>query len=133
MRVSVFGNPDLKEDNLVVKLVPRLRKRFPEIEFQIEDPVEGLKPPPGDELWVILDVAEGIDKVVVFDNVDKLADERRVSLHDYDVAMELKLLKKLGKIKKLKIVAVPREMERNKALKKIGNKLLWLKQSVCPD
>lgn len=140
MKISVFGNPDLKEDNLVVKLVPRLRKRFPEIEFRVEDPVGGLEPPPKDELWVILDVAKpanakaaGQGEIVVFDDIDKLVDERRVSLHDYDVAMELKLLKKLGKIKNLKIMAVPKGMGKSKALKKIEDKLLWLKQSVCPN
>jgi Ni,Fe-hydrogenase maturation factor len=106
MKVSVFGNPDLKGDSLVVKMVPRLKKRFPEVEFKIEDPSEGLKPPVEGE-WIILDVAVGIDKVRVFEDLDKLVTEKRVSLHDYDVAMELKLLKKLGKIGELKIVAVP--------------------------
>jgi hypothetical protein len=130
MKVSVFGNPDLKGDSLVIKMVPRLKKRFPEVEFKIEDPSEGLKPPlrpvrqahgksfgvthakqaqdkPANELWIILDVAVGIDKIRVFEDLDKLVTEKRVSLHDYDVAMELKLLKKLGKIGELKIVAVP--------------------------
>jgi hypothetical protein len=39
--------------------------------------------------------------------LDKFADLRRVSVHDYEVITELKLLKKLGKIKKLKIIGVP--------------------------
>jgi hypothetical protein len=118
MKVSVFGNPDLKEDSLVVGLVPELRKKFPGVEFRVEDPVEGLKPPK-DGLWVILDVAEGIDRVRVFEKVDKLVEERGVSLHDYEVGMELKLLKKLGKIKDLKIIAVPMGMEEEKVLKEM--------------
>ena len=118
MKVSVFGNPDLKEDSLVVKLMPELKRRLLEVEFKVEDPSEGLKPPKKG-LWVILDVVKGIDGVKVFDDVDKLVDERRVSLHDYDVAMELKLLNKLGKIKKLKIVGVEMGMEEKKALEGI--------------
>ncbi|MFH1280441.1 MAG: hypothetical protein ABII08_02355, partial [Candidatus Beckwithbacteria bacterium] len=69
--------------------------------------------------WVILDVAVGIDKIRVFEDLDKLTTERKTSLHDYDVAMELKLLKKLGRIEKLKIVAVPGDMDREKALREI--------------
>ncbi len=122
MKVSVFGNPDLKEDSLVVKLMPKLKIEFPGVEFKVEDPVEGLKPPKNG-LWVILDMAQGIDKIRVFEDIDKLVDERRVSLHDYDVGMELKLLKKLGKIKKLKIVAVPMEMKKNRALEEIKDVL----------
>lgn len=106
MKVSVFGNPDLKGDSLVVKMVPRFKKRFPEVEFQVEDPSEGLRPPL-DGLWIVLDVAVGIDKIRVFEDLDKLVTEKRVSLHDYDVATELKLLKKLDRVKKIKIVAVP--------------------------
>jgi len=125
MKVSVFGNPDVKKDNLVVKLVPKLKKFFPKIDFRVEDPSEGLKPPVSvgrgrpERLWVILDVAKGIDKIRVFEDLDKLVTEKRVSLHDYDVSMELKLLKRLGRVEKLKIVAVPMGMDRKKALEKI--------------
>jgi len=118
MKVSVFGNPDLKEDSLVVKLMPELKRELPEVEFKVEDPSEGLKPAKKG-LWVILDVVKGIEGVKVLDDVDKLVDKRRVSLHDYDVAMELKLLNKLGKIKKLKIVGVEMGMEEKKALEGI--------------
>lgn len=122
MKVSVFGNPDLKEDNLVVKMVPELRRRLIEIEFVVEDPSEGLKPPSdkaGPCQWVILDVAVGIDKIRVFEDLSKLTTERKSSLHDYDVSMELKLLKKLGKVDRLKIVAIPMGMDRKKALDEI--------------
>lgn len=117
MKVSVFGNPDLEKDNLVVKLLPKLKKEFPKVEFRLEDPVEGLKPPPAATEWVILDVAVGINKIRVFKNIDKLATEKRVSLHDYGVAMELKLLRKLGKVKRIKIIVVPVEMEEKRAFK----------------
>ena len=122
MKVSVFGNPDLKEDRLVVRMVPSLKKRFPKVEFEIEDPSEGLKPPV-DREWVILDVAVGIDRIRVFDDLDKLVTEKRVSLHDYDVAMELKLLKKLGRIGKLKIVAVPSSSGKKEIIKELSKVL----------
>jgi len=122
MIVSVFGNPDVKEDSLAVRLVPRLRQRFPKIKFRVEDPVEGLNPPTGGE-WVIIDMAKGIKGVRVIEDLDKLETARRVSLHDYDLAMELKLLRKLGKVKKVKIIAVEMGMRREQAFRVIASLL----------
>ena len=104
MKISVFGNPDLKEDNAGIKLIPWLKQKYPEAEIKIEDPVESLKPV---DDWIIVDACAGINKITEFEDLDKFEAARRVSVHDYEVAMELKLLKKLGKIKKLKIIAVP--------------------------
>ena len=104
MKISVFGNPDLKEDNAAIKLIPSLKKKYPEAEIRVEDPSGGLEPA---EDWLIVDACEGIDKLTEFEDLDKFESLRRVSVHDYEVVMELKLLKKLGKIKKLKIIAVP--------------------------
>ena len=104
MKISVFGNPDLEEDNAAIKLIPWLKQRYPKAEIKIEDPSEGLRP---DNDWLIVDVCQGITKMTEFTDPDRFVSTRRVSVHDYDLAMELKLLKKLGKIKKLKIIAVP--------------------------
>lgn len=104
MKISIFGNQDLKEDNAAIKLIPKLKKKYPKAEIKIEDPVEGLKPV---DDWIIVDVCQGIKKIIEFDDLDKFESLRRVSVHDYEAATELKLLKKLGKIKKLKIIAVP--------------------------
>lgn len=104
MKISVFGNPDLEEDNAAIKLIPSLKKKYPGAEIMIEDPAGGLEP--ADD-WLIVDVCQGINKITEFEDLDKFESLRRVSVHDYEVATELKLLKKLGKIKKLKILAVP--------------------------
>jgi len=109
MKISVFGNPDLDEDSAAIKLIPSLRQQYPKAEIKIEDPSEGLKPA---EDWLIVDICRGIDKPTEFEDLDKFESVRRVSVHDYDLAMELKLLKKLGKIKKLKILAVPVDFEK---------------------
>jgi len=104
MKISVFGNPDLKEDNTAIKLIPWLKKKYPAAEIKIEDPSSGLEP---SDDWLIVDTCAGIDKITEFEDLDQFESARRVSVHDYEVATELKLLKKLGKIKKLKIIAVP--------------------------
>ena len=113
MKISVLGNPDLKEDNAGIKLIPSLKKKYPGAEIKIEDPSGGLEPPnqsgsgQAAEDWIIVDACEGIDKVTEFEDLDKFESLRRVSVHDYEVITELKLLKKLGKINKLKIIAAP--------------------------
>ncbi len=106
MKISVFGNPDLKEDNAAFKLIPKLKKQYPRAEMAIEDPTGGLEPPQDGD-WIIVDTCHGINKITEFDDLDKFEEARRVSVHDYEVVTELKLLKKLGKIKKLKIIGVP--------------------------
>lgn len=104
MKITVLGNPDLKEDSAAIKLIPWLKQKYPGAEIKIEDPSGGLIP--ADD-WLIVDVCQGIDKITEFDDLDKFEALRRIGVHDYEAMTELKLLKKLGKIKKLKILAVP--------------------------
>lgn len=104
MKITVLGNPDIKEDQAALKLIPWLKQKYPGAEIKIEDPSGGLIPV---DDWLIVDACEGIDKITEFDDLDKFEALRRVSVHDYEVITELKLLKKLGKIKKLKILAIP--------------------------
>ena len=43
MRVLVLGNPLIPEDSLPLKLLPKLRKKFPRIEFVEFDPNEDIE------------------------------------------------------------------------------------------
>ncbi|MEM5843341.1 MAG: hypothetical protein QXL97_01335, partial [Candidatus Aenigmatarchaeota archaeon] len=95
MKIYVFGNPLVKKDSLAVKLSKKLKKVFPQIDFEEFDVVEDLK----EENLVIMDVAEGIEKVEIIEDLDLLENRKIYSLHDYDLSYELKLLKKIGKIK----------------------------------
>jgi Ni,Fe-hydrogenase maturation factor len=104
MKISVFGNLDLEADNAAIKLTGWLKQKYPQAEIAVEDPTEGLRPAAD---WIIVDVCQGIDRLTEFEDLDQFEARRRLSVHDYDLAMELKLLKKLGKIKRLKIIAVP--------------------------
>lgn len=121
MKIIVFGNPLVRGDSLPLNILPKLRKRFPELEFVVADPSESLEID-CDELW-ILDSAEGIEDVTILDDVSGLDLPSRFSVHDYDLALDLKLLSKLGKLGKLKIIAVPMEMKEKEALRKISNLL----------
>lgn len=117
VRVYIFGNPLLPFDSLPLKLAPRLADALPEFEFVIADPNENLRPE-NKELFII-DTIEGIDKVVVIDDIDKIKIEKIYSLHDFDLGYNLKLLQKLGELERVKIFGVPMEGDEEKLLKQL--------------
>lgn len=112
MKIYVFGNPLLKEDSLPLKILPALKKLFPCIKFVVVDPNENF-PPKGEKNLVILDTVIGIKEPMILDldDFDPPAGGKKTpaSPHDYDLLFHLLLLKKLGKIKKIKIIGVPKE------------------------
>ena len=120
-RISLFGNPLIEKDSLPLKILSKLRKRFPDIEFVVEDPTETLNPP--QEEWWIIDSAEGIDEVKLIEDISKFETSKSASVHDYDLAFELNLLKKLGKLPKLIIIAIPFDMSEKEAFTKISKLL----------
>jgi len=108
MKVYVFGNCDLEFDNNALKVIEKLGQELNTIEFIEIKPNQDIFF--GDESTVIiLDVIEGLKDVQVFDekHIDKLILSPRNSVHDFDLGFQLKYLKKLGKLKKVKIVGLP--------------------------
>jgi hypothetical protein len=117
MVVFVFGNPDLLTDSLPLRILPKLKKLFPKIEFKVQDPNEEWEVP---EEMILIDTVFGIDKVKVFDDMKDFALSPRYSLHDFDAAANLWYLQKLGKIKKIKIIGVPPTIDEKEAIKEVG-------------
>jgi len=107
---------------LPLKLAPKLKKIFPEIDFVISDPNENFKPI-NQELFII-DSVEGIKKVTLIENLDQLKTEKKYSLHDLDLAFNLKLLQKIGKLKKVKILGVPMKEDEKEILEQLER---WIK------
>lgn len=107
MTIYVFGNPLIKEDSLPLKLLPTLKKLFPNIKFKVVDPNENF-PPKGEKDLVILDTVLGIKKTTIL-NLDDFNRKKKtpISPHDYDLLLHLLLLKKLKKIRKVTIIGVP--------------------------
>ena len=106
-KIYIFGNDYLENDSLPIKLKPKLEKIFPEIKFIIQDPNENLRPENG-ELFII-DTVIGPNKVVVIEDIEKIEREPSVSMHDFDLGFNLKLLKKIGLLKKTIIIGIPSE------------------------
>jgi Ni,Fe-hydrogenase maturation factor len=119
--IYIFGNPLLDFDNLPLKLAPKLRKIFPEIDFVIADPNENLNPI--DKELAIIDTIEGIEKVVLVEDIEKIQDQKLYSLHDFDLAFNLKLLQKIGKLEKIKIIGVPMKRSGEKILLEIARQI----------
>ncbi len=106
----------LKEDSLPLRLVPGLARMFPHIEFIEFDPNDDMEKE-GRNLNII-DTVQGIDKVTLLTekDIDRLEAQRIWSMHDFDLAHSLKLLKKLHAIDTVRIFGVPMSMRKEEAL-----------------
>jgi hypothetical protein len=104
MKIYVFGNILVDIDSLPIKLIPLLRKEFPEIEFCELDPSEDF---PKEKILNIIDTVLGITKVEVFKDIEKFKLGNLCSLHDFDLGFNLRLMKKFKMIEKVNIIGVP--------------------------
>lgn len=102
--VYIFGNPDIEEDSLPLRLLPLLKERMPEYDFLALDPNENWDLP---EKLIIIDTIEGIEKVTTFTSLDDFARTPALTMHDFDLGMKLKWLSKIKKLPPFKIVGVP--------------------------
>lgn len=132
MKILTFGNPLLKQDSLPLKLLPTLKQKFPNIDFQEIDPTEDLEKY-GPHL-TILDTVQNITEVKTLtlktkEDFKKLILPTSLTMHDFDLAYNLRLLKKLKLINQVKIICVPMNITEEKALKEIS-KILTLYPQV---
>ena len=114
--VYVFGNPLVKEDSLPLKLIGKLRKKFPSLEFKEFDTVEDMEL---DKELNIIDTVKGIKKVELIEDIDKIITDKIYSMHDFDLGYNLKLLKKMKMIDKVRIFGIPSNMKEKEAMKEL--------------
>ena len=115
--VYIFGNPDLAIDSLPVRLIPELQEQNPDFTFILKDPNEEWDVP---EEMLVIDTAINVKKVTIFKNLKSFMIGPRLSMHDFDALSNLLFLEKIGRLKKIKIIAVPPNLEPKKALKDIS-------------
>lgn len=123
--IYVFGNPLVREDSLPLRLIDKLRKEFPSLEFKEFDTVEDLEL---DKELNIIDTVKGIKKVELIEDTDKIITEKIYSMHDFDLGYNLKLLKKMKMIDKVRIFGIPAKINEKEAFKSL-KKLIknWIK------
>jgi|SRR5208283_4591502 len=118
MKILVFGNMLVEADSLPLRLMPKLEKLFPSIEFKEFDTAENLEDEGRD--LIILDTAFGIEKVTLIDDVDNLQMSKTASMHDFDLPITLRILIKLKAIDSVKIIAIPAGYGEKKAIEEIS-------------
>ena len=112
MRVYVFGNEYVAADKRAIEVARELEKTLEGVSFVFVNPNEDL--PFVDERRVlILDTVQGIRDVSLIegDSVDALILSPRGSVHDFDLAFQLRYLKKLNKLGEVSIIGIPQEGE----------------------
>jgi Ni,Fe-hydrogenase maturation factor len=114
--IYVFGNPLVKEDSLPLKLINKLKKEFPSLQFKEFDTVEDLEL---DEELNIIDTVKGISKVELIKDIDKIMTNKIYSLHDFDLGYNLKLFKKMKMIDKVRIFGIPSNMKEKEAFEQL--------------
>ncbi len=121
MKILIFGNPLVPQDSLAINLIPRLEKAFSNIKFLHLDPTENLEEH-GPNLTII-DVVHGIKDPLIITDPDKLKIEKISSMHDFDLGYNLKLLLQAKKIKSVKILGLPYDMDKREAFE-------WVKRNL---
>ena len=119
--ILIFGNPLIKIDNLILRILPELKRAFQKIKFIHLDPTENIEKY-GPELTII-DVFHGIEKPLILDDLTKLKLPNVNSMHDFDLAYNLKLLMSVGKISSTRIFGLPYDINENNAIN-------WLKKVI---
>lgn len=108
MNIYLFGNEDVEIDSRPLTLEGIVNKTFPRI--------TSIKIKPNDELTfideqnpILIDTVLGINEVSLFDesDIEKIVLSPRASVHDFDLGFQLKLLKKMGMLKKWHLIGIP--------------------------
>lgn len=107
MRIYCFGNEAIEEDSMAKKACKDLE--IEGVDFVLCDSAEELLDKEHKDQIVIVDVVKFLDKVTLFEGIDQLKEHKLISGHDFDLGFQLKLLKAIGELKKVKIIGVPQE------------------------
>lgn len=118
--IYVAGNPLVREDSMPLRIMAKLQADFRRFEFRELEPTDSL---PEEKTLHIIDTVIGIDSVGVIKDIDRLVTGKVYSLHDFDLGFNLKLMKKTGKLKGVRIIGVPADMEERLALKGVRKAL----------
>ncbi|MDO8520894.1 MAG: hypothetical protein Q7S52_02150, partial [bacterium] len=100
-------------DALPIRLLSRLKERFPNEEVRVLDPNEEWEVP---DPFLVIDTVIGVSDIHVFRSLNEFDAAPTVSMHDFDALFNLRYLAKLGKLKRLRIIGIPPGMPEEKAL-----------------
>lgn len=97
-----------------------LVKKYPDTNFIHADPNEDWEV---EEFVTVIDTVINTKEPIVLNSLEALSDAPRISMHDFDALAQLKLLMKLGRIKRVKILGLPPNLDETEAL-------IWLDEQL---
>lgn len=104
-QLLTFGNPDMEDDSLALRLGEELKREGLEV-VRCSQPDDILQYPEG----VILDVAQGVKDVTLLTNGSLIKASGISTLHDFDVGFFLKIMESTGS-NPYKVIAIPQKGE----------------------
>jgi len=125
--IFVAGNSLIEQDSLALQVAEQLRGKIRGIEFREIESLDELQEKEKQNPC-IMDVAAGIKKVELIESMDELQTAQPFSAHDFDLAMQLKILQKMGKLGKVKIIAIPADYSLQTAVKETYQLLKGISQ-----
>ena len=110
MKVYLFGNEYVAEDMRAIEVARELEGAVDGISFVFVGPNEDV-PFVDERRVVILDTVQGIREVTLVEGeeVDGFILAPRGSVHDFDLAFQLRYLRKIDRLGDITIIGVPRE------------------------
>jgi Ni,Fe-hydrogenase maturation factor len=112
MNVYVFGNEYVAENKRAIEVARALEGAIAGISFVFVSPNEDILFV-NERHVVILDTVEGLQDVVLVeeDRIDGLILSPRGSMHEFNLAFQLRYLKKLNMLGEVTITSIPQEGE----------------------
>jgi Ni,Fe-hydrogenase maturation factor len=112
MKVYVFGNEYVAEDKRALEVAGELKDTIEGISLVFVNPNEDV-PFVNERHVVILDTVQGIQDVTLVegDSIDGVLLSPRGSVHDLDLAFQLRYLKKLNRLGEVTVIGIPQEGE----------------------
>ena len=112
MKVYVFGNKAVPKDAGAIEVAEGSEGAVDGVSFVFVEPNEDV-PFVDEERVVILDAVHAIPEVGLIsgDDIDRFAPSSRGSVHDFDLAFQLKYLRKIGRLGEVYVVGIPQEGE----------------------
>jgi Ni,Fe-hydrogenase maturation factor len=112
MKIYVFGNEYVAEDKRAIEVAKELEGAIEDISFVFVNPNEDVSFV-NERHVVILDTVQGIWEVTLIEGgaIEELISSSRGSVHDFDLAFQLRYLKKLNKLGEVTIIGIPQEGE----------------------
>lgn len=117
--IYILGNSITQGDSIPLKLQGTLQKKFPQFNFINLDPTEEITD--NENGLIIIDAVSGIKDVKVFRSTYDFKLSPNISLHDFDLPLQLGMMLKLKKIKSFMIIGVPQKGNTDDLIRKTGN------------